>query len=93
MSSNTPPPTTTNTNTNADFVPDHNHPPTKRNVVTQASQERAAVVRIYNDWSETVSYHASSTRQRRLLEYTMIGQRRLATMLHQQDSGGYWNIQ
>ena len=37
MSSNTPPPITPNTNTNADFVPDHKHPPTQ-NVVTQANQ-------------------------------------------------------
>ena len=38
MSSNTPPPITPNTTTNADFTPDHtNHPP-KVNVVTQASQ-------------------------------------------------------
>ena len=37
MSSNTPPPITPNTNTNADFTHDDNHPPTV-NVVTQASQ-------------------------------------------------------
>ena len=37
MSSNTPPPITPNTNTDADFAPDDNHPPTA-NVVTQASE-------------------------------------------------------
>ena len=37
MSSNTPIPITPNTNTNAYFVPNHNHPPTE-NVMTQASQ-------------------------------------------------------
>ena len=38
MSSNTPPPITPNTNTDADFTPDEdNHPPTA-NVVTQASE-------------------------------------------------------
>ena len=37
MSSNTPPPITPNTNTDADFSHDDNHPPTA-NVVTQASQ-------------------------------------------------------
>ena len=37
MSSNTPPPITPNTNTDADFSHDDNNPPTA-NVVTQASQ-------------------------------------------------------
>ena len=37
MSSNTPPPITPNTNTDADFTPDDNYPPTA-NVVTQASE-------------------------------------------------------
>ena len=37
MSSNTPPAITPNTNTDADFTPDDNHPPTA-NVVTQASE-------------------------------------------------------
>ena len=37
MSSNTPPPITPNTNTNANFTPDDNPPP-RVNAVTQASQ-------------------------------------------------------